>query len=432
MLRTLGGFGAGVVVTTLVLLGTILAGTSDQDEVRVAARRLADGRVEVALQQRGTEGWAERQLPEARFLPADSPAGEWRVSGAIAVFEMVPDTQSGAASERTSERENPAAATAPVSTVENPDLYCLVTHEQPGDEAFWNIVRQGAKRYGETSTVQHRIVGAPTAAGQSALVRECVADGAAGIAVTLADPDGVAEAIAEARAAGVVINSFNSGVLDYARLGSSRHVALDEVRSGEQAAALFAEHGITGRLLCVIHERRNVGLEERCDGLTQGHNDEVERFSVAATGVDDVAGTIAALRGRLLDADAEPISGVLTLNSKVGLAARDAIRSADLDTALATFDQNPGVLQAIIDGAMLFAIDSSPWYQAWFVMSSLTADVYARRILINNYQLPEPDKIIANIALRLSPEIFQADNAREWLEVSQLIAEINRGRQTGE
>lgn len=43
--------------------------------------------------------------------------------------------------------------------------------------------------------------------------------------------------------------------------------------------------------------------------------------------------------------------------------------------ALATFDENPGVLQALIDGVTLFAIDSSPWYQAWFVMSSLIADV---------------------------------------------------------
>lgn len=163
--------------------------------------------------------------------------------------------------------------------------------------------------------VQHRVVGAPTAAGQSDLVRECIAEGAVGIAVTLADPGGVAEAIAKARAAGVVINSFNSGVINYVRLGSSRHVALDEIRSGEQAAALFRELGITGRLLCTIHECRNVGLEERCDGLTQGHDGAVERFSVAATGVEDVTGTIAALRGRLMNADSEPISSVLILNS---------------------------------------------------------------------------------------------------------------------
>ena len=434
MLRTLCGFVIGAAVTSLVLLGTVLAGAFEGVEVRVAARQLADGRVEVAIQQRSGDGWAQRQLPEARFLPADAGAGKWRVSSAVALAGAAPAARipdGEAEQQRTREAENPAAAAARVSTVDNPDLYCLVTHEQPGDEAFWNIVRQGAKRYGETSTVQHRVLGAPTAAGQSALVRECVAEGAVGIAVTLADPDGLAEAIAEARASGVVVNSFNSGALDYARLGSSRHVALDEIRSGEQAAALFREHGVRGRLLCVVHEHRNVGLDERCDGLTLGHDGEVERFSVAATGVDDVAGTVAALRGRLVDSRAEPIAGVLTLNAKVGLAALDAIEGAELDLALATFDQNADVLQAIIDGRVLFAIDSSPWYQAWFAMSSLTADVYARRILIDNYQLPDPDKIIANIALRLSPEIFQADNAREWLEVSQLIALINQASQGG-
>ncbi len=427
MIRMLAGFAIGVVVTSLAVLGTILA-SEGQDEVRVAARLLEDGRVEVAVQQHGVDGWGERQLPASRFLPADSPVGEWRTSSAVNLVHTEPDSdsqQTAGAPGQATQPENPAAAAARISTAEHPDFYCLVTHEQPGDEAFWNIVRQGAKRYSETSTVQHRVVGAPTAAGQSALVRECVEDGAVGIAVTLADPDGLADALAEAQAAGVVINSFNSGVLDYARLGSSRHVALDETRAGEQAATLFAENGVDGRLLCVIHEQQNVGLEERCNGLTQGHGAEVERFSVAGTGVDDIEGTTAAIRDRLLDTEKEPIAGVLTLNSKVGLAARDAILGDDLDVKLATFDQNSGVLQAIIDGEMLFAIDSSPWYQAWFAMSSLTADVYARRILIDNYQLMDPSAIIANVALRLSPEIFQSDNAREWLEVSQLIAEIN-------
>ncbi len=429
MIRSLVGFAAGVAVTLLAVLGTIFA-EDGQDEVRVAARLLGDGRVEVAIQQRGTTGWADPQLPEARFLPSDSPVGQWRFSSVVELVESEADSEpemAAAGPGQSTQAANPAAATARVSTAEHPDLYCLVTHEQPGDEAFWNIVRQGAKRYAETSTVQYRVVAGATAAEQSALVRACVNDGAVGIAVTLADPDGMLDALAEAREAGVVVNSFNSGLLDYERVGSSRHVALDETRSGEHAAELFAESGVDGRLLCVIHERRNVGLEERCNGLANRHAAEVERFSVAETGVEDIDGTSAAIRERLLDPNAEPIVGVLTLNSRVGLAARDAIEGVEPAPALATFDQNQAVLQAIIDGEMLFAIDSSPWYQAWFVMSSLTADVYATRILLDNYQLPDPYAIIANVALQISPEIFTSENAREWLEVSALIAQINQG-----
>ena len=46
-------------------------------EVRISARRLADGRIEFALQPRTGGGWGERVLPFRRYFPADAPAGRW-------------------------------------------------------------------------------------------------------------------------------------------------------------------------------------------------------------------------------------------------------------------------------------------------------------------------------------------------------------------
>ncbi|MCY3807565.1 MAG: hypothetical protein OXG91_13960 [bacterium] len=46
-------------------------------EVRIAARRLDDGRVEFALQQRQGSSWGQRQLPRSRFFPTDAAAGRW-------------------------------------------------------------------------------------------------------------------------------------------------------------------------------------------------------------------------------------------------------------------------------------------------------------------------------------------------------------------
>ena len=55
-------------------------------EVRVAARRLADGRTEFAAQQRQADGeWAERQLPRARFFPASTRVGRWLASSPLTV-----------------------------------------------------------------------------------------------------------------------------------------------------------------------------------------------------------------------------------------------------------------------------------------------------------------------------------------------------------
>ena len=46
--------------------------------IRIAARRIANGRTEFAIQQLHQDGsWGERQLPSGRFLPADAPLGRW-------------------------------------------------------------------------------------------------------------------------------------------------------------------------------------------------------------------------------------------------------------------------------------------------------------------------------------------------------------------
>jgi hypothetical protein len=52
-------------------------------EVRIAAQRLANGRVEFALQERGEDGtWGERILPRRRFFPATG-SGRWLASSPI-------------------------------------------------------------------------------------------------------------------------------------------------------------------------------------------------------------------------------------------------------------------------------------------------------------------------------------------------------------
>ena len=54
-------------------------------EVRIAARRLEDGRIEFALQQRQGDGWSDRIAPPARFLPAEPPLGRWLVSTPVTI-----------------------------------------------------------------------------------------------------------------------------------------------------------------------------------------------------------------------------------------------------------------------------------------------------------------------------------------------------------
>ncbi|MCY3922756.1 MAG: hypothetical protein OXG27_10240, partial [Chloroflexi bacterium] len=77
-------FAAGMFVAFGVL-GAVWAATSGDSEVRINARRLDDGRVEVGLQQRNDKAWWPRQLPQSRFLPADAETGRWLNSTPLSV-----------------------------------------------------------------------------------------------------------------------------------------------------------------------------------------------------------------------------------------------------------------------------------------------------------------------------------------------------------
>ena len=56
------------------------------DELRIAARRTADGRIEFALQERAGGGsWGDRRLPRQRFMPADAETDRWLASSALTI-----------------------------------------------------------------------------------------------------------------------------------------------------------------------------------------------------------------------------------------------------------------------------------------------------------------------------------------------------------
>ncbi len=370
MLKTTMTFVAGFVVAAITL-GLAMAAGGD-DELRVQARRLDDGRVEVAIQQSAGGEWGERSLPDSRFLPADAAPGRWHSSSAVA---LAPTESDQAATETVAESED--------------ELWCLVTHEHPGDEAFWNTVRRAAssRRWSVDGLgIDVRVVANPVPSGQAQLVRDCVAAGAGAIATTLAAPDALADALAEAREAGVVVASFNSGRDDFRRVGSLFHVSVDEHRLGSRAAQRFVDAGITGTVLCVIHEEENIGLEERCNGFESGYPGQLERFTVNETGVSDLAATQASIAGRLrADSGQTPVAGVITLNARISLAALAAIDTEASSAVLATFDINIAALEALRDGKLLFTVNTNPYHQSWLVLSALRAAVAAYRNLLADY-----------------------------------------------
>ncbi len=276
------------------------------DTVRIAALKQADGRVQVALQERQADGsWGERQLPNQRFVPADAPTDRWLHSSELHT--------SGAAA---------SAIHAPADEPEEA-LVCIVAHGSL-DDYFWQILKGYARLAEQHMDANIRFVTSLDGAEQAGLIAQCSADGAAVIASTLADAEQVTPALRAAKQAGARIITFNSGAQFAEAAGAELHIALDDVGAGELAGRTFAEHGVQGAIACLLHEEQNVGLEQRCDALERTYTGgDVLRVALPeGADSDTVRETIAA---RLTDPDAPPINAVLALNGDTLFRAYQAV-----------------------------------------------------------------------------------------------------------
>ena len=245
----------------------------------------------------------------------------------------------------------------------------IAVHDDPSG-SFWGVVVRGAQDAADDLGITLLSGGSLDPQQQAQLVEDYVAQDVDGIIVSLANPDALRDAITRAVDAGIPVITINSGADLFRELGAIAHVGQTEFVAGQGAGERFNELGAT-RILCVIHEEGNVGLEERCDGLIDTFEGEVERFNVASTGAADLAGTNGVIQDKLISDDS--FDAVMALNTDIAIAARDAIQSVGSDLLLATFDLSPEVLEAINNGEMTFAIDQQQYLQGYLpvVMLSL-------------------------------------------------------------
>ncbi|MEJ5198032.1 MAG: sugar ABC transporter substrate-binding protein [Anaerolineae bacterium] len=258
----------------------------------------------------------------------------------------------------------PTAAQQPSApqVVQKSMVIGLAVHANPAEDLFWGVVEKGAKDAAATFGVTLKSGGSGQPKEQAQLVENYVAAKVDGIIVSLANPDALKDAVKKATDAGIPVITINSGAGVYKQFGALTHVGQTERVAGQGAGEQFTKAGLK-KVLCVIHEEANIGLEERCDGLKDTLKGEVVRFNVATTGVKDVKGTVAAIQDKLTSD--KTIDGILALNPVVGIAARDAVKAVKGTQKVATFDLSTDVLDAIEAGDLMFAIDQQQYLQGY-------------------------------------------------------------------
>ncbi|MDE2892019.1 MAG: substrate-binding domain-containing protein [Chloroflexota bacterium] len=341
-----------------IALGAVHAAISVSSDVRIGVKRLNDGRVEVKLQQLDGETWVDLDTAAARFLPTDAEVDRWRYSSSIEVVGTV--------------------ETQPV-VLADPPVMCVHGHAHPRDDRFWRWVLASSDVAAYQYGVDVRLYGATDAEQHVNGIRDCMSHDPITIATSLPYAEELQEVLAEATAAGIHVVSFNSGADDAQAVGTLLHIGLDDVGGGERAGDEFNRQGVSGTLLCVVHEEDNVGLHDRCDGIGKTYEGgEVEWISVDVATAEELGAGHAEhsrpehlqtlIAERIAEGD---VGAILTLNHDSAVAAMAAIEEAEAEIALASFGFSDALADAVRDGKLLFVVWDHPVAQGYLAVSGM-------------------------------------------------------------
>ncbi|KQS73755.1 sugar ABC transporter substrate-binding protein [Modestobacter sp. Leaf380] len=249
--------------------------------------------------------------------------------------------------------------------------FAVVTHGSPGD-AFWDVVQNGAVQAGEDLGIEVDYQSDGDPQRQSQLIEAAVNQGVDGIVVSMANPEALQSAVEDAVAAGIPVVTINSGAAESVEFGAIGHVGQDETIAGQGAGERLATDGRTN-VLCVVHEAGNIGLEQRCDGASQGLGSDVTTLQVD---INDLAAAESTITSSL---QSDPsIDAVLTLNSAVAAVAASAATDAGSEAEIATFDLNADVISGIQEGTISFAVDQQQFEQGYLPVVML--QLYAQNL----------------------------------------------------
>ena len=246
--------------------------------------------------------------------------------------------------------------------------FVVVSHGQASDP-FWSVAANGVTDAGKDMgvTVEYQSPGTFDMVEMSQIIDAAVASQPDGLVVSIPDAAALGDSIRAAVAAGIPVISMNSGSDAFADLGVLVHVGQTEYEAGLIAGGRFAAEGV-GSAICVNQEVGNTALDDRCQGFEDGLGVDV---NVIPVDLADPTGTQETVAGAL---QANPVEGILTLGPTGAAPTLAALTESGLlgSVKFATFDMSPDVLQSIVDGDMLFAIDQAQYLQGYLPIVLLT------------------------------------------------------------
>ena len=237
----------------------------------------------------------------------------------------------------------------------------VVTHGDTG--AFWSVFKKGVDQ--ATKDMKGRGVSVTQVyanndvAKQVAGINAAIGAGAKIIATSVPDASALKDPLTKASKKGIVIITVNSGLGAFDSLPTYEvHVGQTEDVAGKGAGKQFKQAGAK-KVLIVIHEASNSGLQQRAAGVKSVLGGSNVKILTIPNAKADIPGTKAKVQAAFR-AD-KKLDAFLGLDPDVTIPVLDVLPSG---TKVGTFDVG-GSIKQIQAGKMLFAIDQQQYLQGY-------------------------------------------------------------------
>jgi simple sugar transport system substrate-binding protein len=237
----------------------------------------------------------------------------------------------------------------------------VVTHGDTG--SFWSVFKKGvdqaAKDLKGRGVSVTQVYANNDVAKQVAGINAAIAAGAKVIATSVPDASALKDPLNKAAGKGIEIITVNSGLGAFDSLPTYEvHVGQTEDVAGEGAGKQFKKAGAK-KVLVVIHEASNSGLQQRADGVKKILGGSGVKVLTIPNAKSDIPGTKAKVQAAFR-AD-KKLDGFLGLDPDVTIPCLDVLPKG---TKAGTFDVG-GSIKEIQKGRMLFAIDQQQYLQGY-------------------------------------------------------------------
>jgi simple sugar transport system substrate-binding protein len=241
---------------------------------------------------------------------------------------------------------------------------CVITHGDNG--VFWSVFQKGAEKAGKDLGITVRYIGSNnTGTKQAADINQCVTDKVQGLAVSLADPAAVKDAVLAAGKAGIPVVTTNSGSNLYKQFGAFTHIGQDEFIAGAGAGDKFQAAGMK-HVLCAKQEQTNTGLDARCAGMKSTFKGAYDEMTTSGDASGTQQGEVKAKLDSLKDVDA-----IFGTGPVIGHDAAAAAKELGRKVMIGAVDLSTDILKDISAGDVSFTIDQQQYLQGYVSVLAL-------------------------------------------------------------